>query len=201
MHMKKIISLYVAYFTIAVLIEGCCGNIKCIPYVDLKGGTIRINVNGIYQQTGIFNITTDTLNAQLDFLRDFISYREEKFSLLGTAYAFKCNQCSNGESGLKDKVRNITLTGNQVYRGVAPGGSLNSFFKFAGNDITYGISRLIPLDSLRFSMNNNGSLVVSPFRLASGLKPGNAFLHKLNMKLEFESGKIINAPTPDFSWN
>jgi hypothetical protein len=199
--MKKIFTLYIAYFTLAVIIQGCCGNVKCISYVDLKGGTIRLNVNGVYQQTGTFNITADTLNAQLDFLRDFISYRQENFSLLGTAYAFKCDQCQNGERGLKDKVRNITITGNQLYRGVAPGGSLNTFFKFAGSDITYSISRLIPLDSLRYSMNNYGSLVVSPFRLVSGSKPGNALLHKLNMKLEFESGKIINAPTPDFSWN
>ena len=200
--MKKAIILYIAYFTLSVIIQGCCGNIVCIDYVDVKGGTLRVNVNGIFQQTGNYSVTGDTIRIELDFLREFIARQERPISLMGTAYATTCQQCVNGERGLKDKVIRITLTGNQPYQGVSAGSPLNSFFKTKESDNDYSnIPRLTSLDSLGYLMNNFGSRVVRPFYIFSGTKPGNLLPHQLNLKLEFESGKVINALSPDFTWN
>ncbi|MBL7726721.1 MAG: hypothetical protein JNM68_03500 [Dinghuibacter sp.] len=200
--MKKAILLYLGYVVVATIIQGCCGNANCISYVELKNGLLRVKINGVYQQTGSYSTTVDTLDMQMDFTREFIAYEQPRVQLMNSAYATKCDMCENGERGLKDKIKTILLTSNQAYLGSPAGNSLNNLFKFydvATGNIT---PRLIPLDSLGFFMNRGHNRInLAPVRMASGTKPGNGLPHTLNIRFEFESGKIVNAVSPEFSWN
>jgi hypothetical protein len=200
--MKKAIILYFAWLTIAVVLQGCCGKIECIPHIDLRGGVLRVYANGSYVQNGTHNITgADTLKTELDFLREFISKASPGIQLIQSASAFQCNVCTNGEYGLRDKVVKLSLTSSQPYNGIGAGSNLNGLFRLA-DERTYSSSTVyMPLDSLGHLMNNGGSRSVQPFRVISGTKPGNLLQHKLTLKLEFQSGKVINAPSPDFVWN
>lgn len=200
--MKKVFILYIAYYTLAVVLQGCCGKADCIPYFNFTGGVLRVSVNGNYEQTGTHVLVgVDTLRTELDFIREYIAQSSTNFQLLPGAYAFQCDVCDNGDLGLKDKVRGLTLTSNQPYNGVAAGGSLNNFFKLEEQELYTTNNIFVRLDSLGYVMNQGGTRNRNPYRIISGVKPGNPLLHKLNLKLEFESGKILNATSPDFSWN
>lgn len=200
--MKKVFILTIAYYTIAVVLQGCCGKADCIPYFNLSGGVLRVSVNGQYQQTGTHVLVgVDTLRTELDFIHEYIAQSGPGFQLMPGAYAFQCESCDNGDRGLKDKVRGLTLTSNQPYNGIAAGGSLNNFFKLEEQEL-YAINTIyVRFDSLGYVMNQGGTRNGNPYKIVSGVKPGNPLLHKLNLKLEFESGKVLNAVSPDFSWN
>jgi hypothetical protein len=198
--MKKVIILYLAYLG-AAIIQGCCGNVECIPYVDLKAGVMRLYAGNGYQQTGTYTLAgADSLRTELDFIREFTGQSTAPpIRVIPTAMAFKCDVCANGERGLRDKIKTVLFSSNQPYNGMAAGSSLNAFFrvqKSTTSALTY-----FPLDSLAYYMNNSGTFITQPYKIISGTKPGNLLFHKLNMKLEFESGKVINAPSPEFSWN
>lgn len=200
--MKKAIILYFGYVVLATIIQGCCKNAKCIDYVNLKSGLLRVKINGVYQQNGSYSTTVDTLDMQLDFVREFIVYEQPRVQLFSSAYATKCDVCQDGERGLKDKIRAIQLTSNQAYQGTPAGSNLNTRFGFYDTDYNSATARLKPLDSLQFFMNKeNYAISLWPIRMASANKPGNALPHTLNIRLEFESGKIVNAASPEFTWN
>jgi hypothetical protein len=200
--MKKIAILVFVYYFTAVVIS-CCPKPDCIPYISLKSGVVRLFVNGNYQQIGNFTFPagTDTVRCEVDFIREFLSKQTtQPAGLISTAYAFSCSTCNNGEQGLRDKIRRITLTSTQPYNGIAAGSSLNAFYRFGVNAAINIQPIYRSLDSLAVFLNQ-GTTATFPVYIRSGIKPGNSNTHRLQMRFEFESGQSFTAPSPDFVWN
>lgn len=85
---------------------------------------VDTNGNNIDNDT----ITADSIGIIVDFEIGFVANHSLKSIFANTAMATSCP--TNGESGMKDPITNITLTCDQPYNNFTAGESLNSIVQY-----------------------------------------------------------------------
>ncbi|MCC6724264.1 MAG: hypothetical protein IT258_07100 [Saprospiraceae bacterium] len=110
--------------------------------------------------------------------------------LINSAYATSCEE--PGDDGLKDEIASFIVTSNSDFNGIEPGGSLNEKLAVYGRK---------PLEQW---ISSSASWMFSYDRMVELIfieKPEASSTHIFTVKIEMESGKIIEQNTDEIQWN
>ncbi len=175
---KMIFTFLLASGTLA-----CCDE-NVLPFWDIL--EFELSVSDTQGNISIDNqVMTDTL--VLTYLPE-IEFVASNFSVFSNSlYAF--TPCSrDGEDGIKDPISKITITSNNPFNNFESEASLNQIVEVFG--ISIDSFQLIPQRAFGGEID---FLIVE--------KPVNNNTHKFTMKMEFDSGTIIEKTTEEITWN
>ncbi len=186
MNMKKTILLIVlvsGFIGCECFNAGTQWNIKTIELI-LKDKNRTVIENGIVQG--------DSLMIEILFSADFVLEKDRNFQIgiIPTANATSCE--SPGDYGLQDVVKKIEITSNSDFNTIERGNSLNEIIEVNGYkkvDEWAAISNSWEFNAMHFNY----------FLFKDRPMIGSSHIFKV--KIELESGRIIEQETEQIKWN
>ncbi len=154
------------------------------------------NATAHLSENEVFN--GDTLKMALDYIFNFATNNGPSFNFTPNAYAFQCDD-DPIYTGLKDKVKSISITSDTTYNEIKSGDILNNNLLIS----TTTKGKFIPITTYLERFNTiDGDIL---FREGPQLfciieKPKTRQRHKFKITFTFESGRTQTAETPRIIW-
>lgn len=136
-------------------------------------------------------IEGDSIQLRINFSPEFVeSGFYNSFSLINSTYATKCQ--APGYEGLQDQIINFTTTSNSIFNEFEADESLNSIIRVQGE---------LTIDEWISDSENWNYDVINQADLTITEKPLTSQTHEFKIKIEFESGKILESKSEEIQWN